>query len=63
MENSEEAVRLSLDQYKQGLTGFYNVAEAQLNYLTYQNSLVSARGNALTALIDLYKALGGGYSL
>lgn len=63
VENSEEAVRLSLDQYKQGLTGFYNVAEAQLNYLTYQNSLVSARGNALTALIDLYKALGGGYSL
>ena len=63
VENSEEAVRLSLDQYKQGLTDFYNVAEAQLNYLTYQNSLVSARGNALTALIDLYKALGGGYSL
>ncbi len=61
VENSEESVRLSLDQYKQGLTDFYNVVEAQLNYLTYQNSLVEARGNALTSLINLYKALGGGY--
>lgn len=63
VENSEEAVRLSLDQYKQGLTDFYNVVEAQLNYLAYQNNLVTAQGDALTALIDLYKALGGGYSL
>ena len=63
VENSEEAVNLSLDQYKQGLTDFYNVVEAQLNYLTYQNSLVSARGEALSALIELYKALGGGYSI
>lgn len=61
VENSAEAVRLSLDQYKQGLTDFYNVVEAQLNYLTYQNSLVTARAKALTALVDLYKALGGGF--
>ncbi|MCM1066023.1 MAG: efflux transporter outer membrane subunit [Muribaculaceae bacterium] len=61
VENSEEAVRLSLDQYKQGLSDFYNVVEAQLNFLSYQNSLTAARGDALSALIDLYKALGGGY--
>lgn len=61
VENSEEAVRLSLDQYKSGLSDFYNLVEAQLNYLAYQNSLVEARGAALQALIDLYKALGGGY--
>ncbi len=61
VESSEEAVNLSLDQYKQGLSDFYNVVEAQLNYLTYQNSLVAARGEALTSLIDLYKALGGGF--
>lgn len=59
--NSEESVRISLDQYKSGLTDFYNVVEAQLNYLTYQNSLISAKGDALTALVDLYKALGGGF--
>lgn len=61
VENSEESVRLSLDQYKQGLSDFYNLVEAQLNYLTYQNSLVSAQGQALTALVELYKALGGNY--
>ncbi len=63
VENSRESVRLSLDQYKQGLSDFYNLVEAQLNYLSYQNSLVAAQGNALTALVDLYKALGGGYPI
>ncbi len=61
VENSEESVRLSLDQYKHGLSDFYNLVEAQLNNLTYQNSLVSAKGQALTALVELYKALGGNF--
>ena len=62
VENSEEEVRLSMDQYKQGLTIFSNVVDAQLNYLTYQNTLVSARGDAISYLINLYKALGGGWT-
>lgn len=61
VDSSQEAVTLSLDQYKQGLIDFYNVVEAHLNYLAYQNSLVAARGRALTSLIDLYKSLGGGF--
>ena len=61
VDSSRESVTLSIDQYKQGLTDFYNVVEAHLNYLTYQNNLVSARGQALTSLIDLYKSLGGGF--
>ena len=63
VENGSDAVRLSLDQYKQGLCDFYNVVEAQLTYLTYQNSLAAGRGQALTSLIDLYKALGGSYTV
>lgn len=59
---SREEVRLSVDQYKQGLTQFSNVVDAQLNYLSYQNTLVQANGNAIIALINLYKALGGGWS-
>ncbi len=59
--NSAEELRLSVDLYKQGLSDFTNVVDAQLNYLTYQNTLVSAQGQALTSLIDLYKALGGGW--
>ncbi len=58
---STEEERLSLDLYKQGLTAFSNVVDAQLNLLESQNSLLTAQGNALIALIDLYKALGGGW--
>ena len=61
VENSRESVVLSLDQYKQGLCVFTNVVDAQLNYLTYQNTLVAARGEALNSLVTLYKALGGGW--
>lgn len=39
-----------------------NVVDAMLNYLTYQNTLVSAHGRAVNSLIDLYKALGGGWT-
>lgn len=52
---------LSLDLYKRGLTGFTNVADAQMNYLTYQNAYLSERAAALRSLIELYQALGGGY--
>lgn len=63
VEQSQEAEKLSLDLYKGGLTAFTNVVDAQLNLLTYQNSLVVAQGEALTALVSLYKALGGGWQI
>lgn len=59
---SEESERLSLDLYKRGLSSFTNVVDAQLNVLEYKNSLIVAKGNALVSLIDLYKALGGGWN-
>lgn len=59
--SSQEAVRLSLDQYKEGLTDFYNVVQAQLSNLENQNNYIAGRGNALSALVSLYKALGGAY--
>lgn len=52
---------LSIDQYKNGLAPFINVADAQISYLGYENTLISARGQAIIALIDLYKAVGGGW--
>ena len=59
LEQSTESFRLSVDLYKQGLTVFTNVVDAQINSLTYANSLITARGQALVSLINLYKALGG----
>lgn len=60
--SSAEEVRLSVELYKQGLTAFSNVVDAMLNYLSYQNTLVSAKGQAIDSLINLYKALGGGWN-
>ena len=61
VEESEMSLDLSLALYKQGLSPFSNVVDAQLNVLEYQNTLISAQGRALSSLIDLFKALGGGW--
>lgn len=61
IEQSKEALELSVDLYRSGLSNFTNVADAQVSYLTNQNSLVAARGQVLTELVSLYQALGGGF--
>ncbi len=61
VEESEMSLDLSLALYKQGLSPFSNVVDAQLNVLEYQNTLISAQGRALSSLINLFKALGGGW--
>lgn len=60
-EASENYDNRAVSNYKSGLSPFINVADAQTAWLQNMNSLISARGNALTALIVLYKALGGGW--
>jgi outer membrane protein TolC len=62
VEQSRKSLELSLDLYKRGLSPFNNVVNAQLDYLTNQNSLISAHGKALNAQIALYEALGGGWN-
>ncbi|MDE5961456.1 MAG: TolC family protein, partial [Duncaniella sp.] len=59
IEQCDESFHLSVDAYKEGLTSFTNVVDAQINSFTYANSLISAKGDALVNLVDLYKALGG----
>lgn len=59
IKQSDESFNLSVDLYKEGLTPFSNVVDAQINCLTYANSLISAKGQALVDLVNLYKALGG----
>ena len=58
---NNETLTLSLELYKQGLTEFQNVLDAQRTLLTYQNYLVQARGSSLIYLVQLYEALGGGW--
>lgn len=62
VEQAEKSFEMSIDLYKQGLTNFINVTNAQISYLTYSNELIEARGQALASLVNLYEALGGGWS-
>lgn len=56
---SKKELQLSVDLYKRGLSDFTNVVNAQMDWLKYQNNLLSERASALTSLISLYQALGG----
>ncbi|MDE7472218.1 MAG: efflux transporter outer membrane subunit [Muribaculaceae bacterium] len=58
-----EFLNLQLDLYTQGLSTFSDVATAQQSVLNYANSEIGAHAAALTSLIDLYEALGGGFDL
>ena len=57
----QETLTLSLELYKQGLTQFQNVLDAQRTLLNSRNYLVQARASSLKSLIGLYEALGGGW--
>jgi multidrug efflux system outer membrane protein len=61
LNQGKEAFNLSLNLYKQGLTPFQNVLDAQRSLLSYENSLVQAQGYSLVCLVQMYQALGGGW--
>lgn len=56
---SREAFDKSYELYKAGLSAFSDVSDAQIDSLTYANAMAQNKANALIALIDIYKALGG----
>jgi multidrug efflux system outer membrane protein len=59
----EAAVGHATDRYRQGLASYYEVLEAQQQLYPAQNTLAQIRRNRLLAYVQLYKALGGGWSL
>lgn len=62
VEQAKKTVELSVKLYRSGLSGFTEVADAQMNYLSYSNSLIQTKAKALTALVELCQALGGGWT-
>lgn len=58
---SKKSLDLSFELYRSGLTIFTNVADSQISWLTNQNTLVEMQGEALAALVTIYKSLGGGW--
>ena len=58
-----EQRRLDLSElrYKNGVDSYLSVLTAQTNLYSAQQSLIAARLNRLTNLVDLYQYLGGGW--
>jgi outer membrane protein TolC len=56
-----ETLDLSVELYKQGLTDFLTVLNAQSNLLEYESNLAQVHGSSLLYLVQLYQALSGGY--
>ncbi|HET7379635.1 MAG TPA: efflux transporter outer membrane subunit [Gaiellales bacterium] len=59
----QAAVEHATDRYRQGLAGYFEVLEAQQQLYPAETTLAQIRRNRLTAYVELYKALGGGWKL
>ena len=57
-----ETLRLANLRYKSGYTGQLEVLDAERGLLSAQRDRIIALRNRQSALVDLYKALGGGWS-
>jgi len=58
----QEAVTVSTQRYIAGKASYYEVLEAQQQLLPAENSLAQTELNQLLAVVQLYKALGGGWT-
>ena len=57
----EESVRLSNMRYKGGTTTYLEVLDGQRSLFSAQLTLADARGTEYQSLVQLYRALGGGW--
>jgi len=58
-----EAVAVATDRYKEGKASYYEVLEAQQQLFPAENTLSRIEAGRRLAVVQLYKALGGGWSL
>ncbi len=61
--SARNAALLARQRYSVGLIDFQSVLDSERNVLVLEESLASARASGAQALIRLYKALGGGWTL
>jgi NodT family efflux transporter outer membrane factor (OMF) lipoprotein len=63
VKDAEEAVQIGIAQYKAGTIDFTRVTQLEQNLVLLQDTLAQAQGEIVTGLIQVYKALGGGWQL
>ena len=59
--SAEDAANLSSQRYEAGTTNYLEVLTNETNYFSAELGLAQARLNELDALVQIYKALGGGW--
>jgi multidrug efflux system outer membrane protein len=57
----EESVRLSIMRYQGGTATYLEVLDSQRSLFAAELTLAEARGNEYQSLVQLYRALGGGW--
>jgi len=61
-EVAQETLRIAQNRYRNGYSSYLDVLDAQRTLFATQISVVQVKNNLLLAQIDLYRALGGGWS-
>ena len=59
-EASQKAADLAQQRYEGGVTDFLSVLDAERTLLEAQDRLAASQTRTVTALVAVYKALGGG---
>jgi outer membrane protein TolC len=59
---ARNAAQLASQMYQTGLVDFQQVLDAQRTLLSAEDELASVRGDILLGVIQIYKALGGGWT-
>jgi outer membrane protein, multidrug efflux system len=59
---ASDAALLARNQYTSGLTDFQTVLDTERTVLSVHDNVASTEGDRLTALVQLYKSLGGGWT-
>ena len=58
---ANRSVELALIQYREGLVDYQRVLDTQRSLTEQQDGLTATRGAITLSLVDMYKALGGGW--
>lgn len=59
---AQETLRIAQNRYNNGYSAYLDVLDAQRTLYSAQLSAVQVKNNLLLAQVDLYRALGGGWS-
>lgn len=59
----QESVKVSFQRYVAGKASYFEVLDSQLQLYHAANALAATELNRRTVIVQLYKALGGGWNL